>query len=162
MNDDVPHAGLTYERTYVRGGSKKCWCGKPRRKVKGKLGRYCLDCHARDARVRRKQARPKRSPRTRVKVAQIARTRRRLPSGLVVSKIDVQAAVAPVMARLQVLFDEAEAQPLGAVLEAWLDKQVSPLVNPLGVGYRFVWDPDGTSKHLLFDLRNFRNRIIVP
>ena len=162
MNPDVPHAGLTYERTYVRGGSKKCWCGKPRRKVKGKLGRYCLDCHARDARVRRMQVKPKRTPRTCVKVSQIARTRRRRPSGLVVSKLDVKAAVATVMAQLKGLFAVAEAYPLGTTLDRWLDEQVSPVVNPLGVGYRFIWDSDGSSKHLLFDLRNFRNRIIVP
>ena len=163
MKSTVPQHGLSYVRQYVRGGSTKCWCGQPKRKVGNSRGRYCLECHARDARLRRTRApKPKKVRPIAVKIAQARPPRFRRPYGLVLSKINVRAAVAPVMPALDSLFQQAEAYPLGDKLAAWLDLRVSPLVNPMGVGYRFVWSVDGSSKHLLFNLRNFSNRIIIP
>ena len=143
-----------YQRKYVRGESKLCWCGAPRRKG----GRLCLGCHAREGRTRRSHPPRSKTPKPAPHVKPRQRAAR--PFRVFVPKLDIRAALAPVWAQLDTILNEAEAYPLNDALGDILDAKITPMVNPLGVGYRFFWSGN-MSSHEFYNLKNYSNRITI-
>ena len=138
-------------RTYVRGGSKLCACGKIRRAG----ARNCLDCHSRSARVLRLARRTGTAPLRKARTPSLVKPRYLGPSRL--SKL--RQLVMVYASELNMILDQAERLPWGPELDQFLMSTIQPLVRPSGLGY-FFKGQKGAYCHTFFDLNYPDNKFV--
>jgi len=64
------------------------------------------------------------------------------------------------MQQLEHIMTYSEAHKVDWDLACLLDRQILPLTQPLGIGYKYIWNTD-VPQHLFYNLMNPTNHIKI-